>query len=173
MKTIHFICFMLLCSLSFGQKNESVPASEKFSNYNSVELELAGHATFYSINYERLIFNNEKFKTLGQIGIAFYPEFTNVIPLWIPISINQLFSFHQHHLELGIGQVFTSSKSPHDDSNIYELMGSFKVGYRYQKPDGRFLMKVAFTPLMESLGLFNRHSSEFHPLGGITFGYNF
>lgn len=152
------------------QKEDHKPQSFK----NSIEIELFGHGLFYSLNYERLVLNFKKFKTLGQIGIAYYPENVGIIPLWIPVSINQLISFDSHHIELGIGQVIHND----GEKSNYEAFGSFKVGYRYQKPGSRLLLKIAFTPFIEYWNtliseLHRDLPAEFHPSGGITFGYNF
>jgi hypothetical protein len=153
------------------QKKYSSPGALK----NSIEFELFGHGLFYSLNYERLFLNYKRFKTLGQIGIAYYPEITGVIPLWIPVSVNQLISFDSHHMELGIGQVIHNE----GDRSNYEAFGSFKVGYRYQKTGSRLLFKIAFTPFIEYWSTLScyKHSHdlllEFHPSGGIALGYNF
>jgi len=42
-----------------------------------------------------------------------------------------------------------------------------RVGYRYQKPNGRFIFRIGFTPLYELDG------NELHPSGGLSFGYGF
>ncbi len=175
MRNLLVSLLLLFNLMAFGQnldsqKEDYVPHSLK----NSIELELFGHGLFYSLNYERLILNFKKFKTLGQIGIAYYPEHAGIIPLWVPMSINQLISFDSHHIELGIGHVIHND----GDKSNYEAFGSFKVGYRYQKPGSRLLFKIAFTPLIDywsTVVTENYHDLpiEFHPSGGITLGYNF
>ena len=177
MRTAFSVSLMFLCYLSFGQQSEKNTVSEKFSYKNSIEFELFGHGSLYSIDYERLIVNKKKIKTLGQIGFAYYPESTGVIPLWIPISINQLISFNSNHLEFGIGQIIINDEMP-DGKDDYKLFGSLKIGYRYQKPNGRILIKAAFTPVIEywdriEKNIFGDRSVEFIPWGGITVGYNF
>ncbi|MBE0654530.1 MAG: hypothetical protein IH594_12070 [Bacteroidales bacterium] len=171
MRTSLFITLVFFCTLSFGQE------SGKFSYKNSIQLELFGHGSFYSLNYERVIFNGERFKTLGQAGIAYYTEQSGVIPLWIPLSVNQLFSFHSNHIEVGLGQIIINDRLP-DGTDNFRLFGGFKAGYRYQKPDGRILIKAAFTPLIDYSSSFDRENfgvyvTEFIPWGGLTFGYNF
>jgi hypothetical protein len=171
MKTSLFIGMFLLCLNSFGQQ------SDKFATKNSVEFELFGQGCFYSLDYERLFLNREKFKTLAQLGVAYYPERTGVIPLWIPVSVNQLFSFHSHHLEAGAGQIFCSEKGLDGDQKL-RLFGSLKLGYRYQKPDGKFLFKAAFTPVLDYWDVatdneLGRPEVEFMPWAGVAVGYNF
>ncbi len=162
---------LLACITTFGQQ------SDKFTLKNSVEFELFGQGGFYSLNYERTIFNREKFKTLAEAGIAGYPQSTGVIPLFVPVSINQLFSFHSNHLELGVGHVLINDRLP-DGSNDYKFFGSFKIGYRYQKPDGKFLFKAALTPFVDywdTVGntIYVNASVNVVPWGGLTLGYNF
>jgi hypothetical protein len=171
MKTSLFIGIILLCSKSFGQQ------SEKFSLKNSVEFELFGHGSFYSIDYERIFLNKEKIKTLGQVGIAYYPESTGVMPLWIPLSVNQLISFHSNHLEFGAGQIIHLDNGI-DGKKEMKLFGSLKLGYRYQKPDGKFLYKVAFTPFIDywdtlPKSIIQNANVNFVPWAGMAFGYNF
>lgn len=162
------------CFSTFGQNDENMIVSYKFKFKNSVEAELFGHGLFYSVNYERLIINGEKFKTLGQIGVAYYPKSTGLIPIWMPIMINQLFSIKKHHIEIGIGQIIYNDELP-DGKDDYELFGGFKIGYRFQNPNGRLLLKIAFTPIIGYWDKLERISRniEFHPLGGLTFGYSF
>jgi len=175
---LNIFLLILLCSLSFGQHPEinQNSNSRKFKYRNSFETELFGHGLFYSIDYERLVFNTDKYKTLGQVGFAYYPKKAGIIPLWIPLSINQLISINSHHIEAGIGQVLINDEMP-DGKDYFRFFGSFKIGYRYQNPAGRILLKIAFTPVIdygrEIIGDKRFCFPEFHPLGGLTFGYNF
>jgi hypothetical protein len=175
---LNIFVFILLHSLSSGQQSgtNQTLSPNKFIFRNSIETELFGHGLFYSIGYERLIFNTEKLKTLGQMGFAYYPKTAGIIPLWIPLSINQLLSFNSHHIEAGIGQVLINDEMP-DWKDNFRFFGSFKIGYRYQNPPGRILVKIAFTPVIdygrERIGGKTFYNPEFHPLGGLTFGYNF
>ncbi len=177
MRVTFFVAVMFMFSTSYGQQSELIEENGRFNFVNSVEFELFGHGSFYSISYERLFVNQSKTKTLGQIGIAYYPESIGVIPLWIPISLNQLISFGSNHLEFGIGQIIINDELP-GGNNEFKLFGSFKVGYRYQNPDGRILIKLAFTPIIDYWDKFNNKilgdkTVEFIPWGGISFGYNF
>ncbi len=178
MHKLNFVVIVFLCSLSFGQQNDinQHTNSKKFKFKNSIETEIFGHGLLYSIDYERVIFNTDKFKTLGQIGFAYYPKKTGIIPLWIPLSINQLISLNKHHIEVGIGQVLINDEMP-DGKDKIRFFGGFKIGYRYQNPTGKFLIKMAFTPVIdygrEIIGDKTFYSPEFHPLGGLTLGYNF
>jgi hypothetical protein len=80
-----------------------------------------------------------------------------------------LVSFTHHHLEFGLGQVFVYDKE-------WEPFGSFRLGYRYQKPAGRLLFRAGFTPFIEyasALEYKERRLVAFYPSGGVAIGYSF
>jgi len=127
-------------------------------NPNSVQLELGGHGLIYSLNYERILSNNDIFKTAGQIGISYYPPVTGIIDVWIPLGINEIISFGNHHIEAGVGVIVIreSTREPDNSASDWNWNGflSGRIGYRYQKPSGRFILRAGFTPVIES-NLFN------------------
>ncbi len=143
-----------------------------FEYRNSVQLELGGHGLIYSLNYERILLNAPRFKTAVQAGIAYYPPSADIIDIWIPVLVNEIISFNEHHMEIGVGHVFTveSTRNLVNPPNAWELHGFMtgRLGYRLQKPGCHFIMRAAFTPLL-SLG----DETEFHPTGGLSFGYAF
>jgi hypothetical protein len=176
MNVSQFIKFTFLAVL-FVTNNLTLLAQNEasiFENKNSVQLEFGGHGAFYSVNYERLILNKPRFKTTGQVGFSYYPPKTGTIDLWMPILVNELYSFGKHHIELGAGYIFTNEALR--DGNLNAISRSWngfltgRIGYRYQKPAGRFLIRVAFTPVIE---VQNINESGFHPLAGVSFGYSF
>jgi len=151
----------------------SQQASEgSFQNKNSFQFELGGHGLIYSFNYERILLNGHKFKTASQIGISYYPPSAGMRDIWFPICINELYSFGSHHIEGGIGYVIIREATRDMEDNLDEWFwsGVFtgRIGYRYQKPDGRLILRAGFTPFME-----HGTAHEFHPSGGISVGYNF
>jgi hypothetical protein len=148
-----------------------------FKRTQSIQLELGGHGLFYSFNYERLLINNERFKTTGQIGLSFYPLITEVRPLWIPIIINEIISFGVHHIELGFGIVATHEVDA--PFRVWTDLITGRLGYRNQSKDGRFFYRIGFTPFYES-GMFEnsdnldnlKFGDRFHPSAGMSFGYS-
>ena len=161
--------FSVLTLTAYSQEQLDFPL--RFKNKNSIQMELFGHGLFYSLNYERIILNGESLKTSGQVGLAYYPPKTDVRDIWVPVIINEIFSYERHHLEFGLGHVFIneSNRTLEDEiiSREWNGMLTGRFGYRYQKPSGRFIFRAGFTPLYEY------DSKEFHPLGGLSFGYNF
>ncbi|MFC2079860.1 hypothetical protein ACFLRQ_00130 [Bacteroidota bacterium] len=176
----HFIFAVLILMVCSAQAQEN----NKYLNLNSVQLELGGHGLAYSLNYERILFNTDIFKIAGQVGFSYYPPFIGFIDYWIPISINEIFSIRNHHIELGVG-IIINRVSSRDSENIatdwdWEGFLSARIGYRYQKPNGRFIFRAGFTPIIESNFLSSMKTvsdfgfiTEFHPLPAVSFGYSF
>jgi hypothetical protein len=153
---------------AFCQEKVNLPF--EFQRKNNIQLELFGHGVFYSVNYERILINGEKFKTTGQAGFAWYPPSTDVREFWIPVSVNELISFNRHHIEFGLGTAFTNEEMQGltgENTRHWSTFLTGRVGYRYQKPNSRFIFRIGFTPLYELDG------NEFHPSGGLSLGYNF
>ena len=119
--------------------------------------------------------NGNRFKTASQVGVSYYPPKTGMRDIWIPIGINELLSFGNHHLEAGIGYLPIREATRDPELQVREWFWSHmvtgRIGYRFQKPDGRLILRAAFIPVLEidQLG----HGDEFHPLGGISVGYSF
>ena len=169
-KSIIVVLLLNLSLTTFSQRTKIQPLP--FDYRNSVQLELGGHGLIYSLNYERILINNPKLKTTVQAGIAYYPPKADIIDIWIPVLVNEIISFNEHHMEIGIGHVFTveSTRNLENPPSDWELHGFLtgRLGYRLQKPGSRFIMRAAFTPLLSI-----ENETEFHPTGGLSFGYAF
>ena len=50
-----------------------------------------------------------------------------------------------------------------------------RLGYRFQKADGRYLFRVGFTPFLEFFDRIytNGYRAEFHLSAGVSVGYSF
>lgn len=153
----------------FSQTDSSRPPN--FAHRNSVQFELFGHGLIYSANYELIVINQPRFKTAVQAGVSYFPPTVGFRPVWIPVGINELISFGRHHLEIGLGQVITPEMG-HDLHGNEKLQWDFllsgRLGYRYQKPDGRLIVRAGFTPFYEY-----QDPHGFHPSGGLAVGYSF
>ncbi len=165
------LLFVILTNPTYCQKTDSLKT--KFTYKNSVQLELGGHGLIYSLNYERILLNGQRFKTTAQVGFAYYPRWADIIDIWLPVEINEIISFNKHHIELGLGYVFINESTRGVNNTIvsrqWEGLYSGRIGYRYQKPNGRFVLRVSFTPLFGSLDT----PFAFHALGGVALGYSF
>ncbi len=171
-KSIFIVLLLVFLTIvGYCQKTDSLKKS--FTYKNSVQIELGGHGLVYSLNYERVLLNGQRFKTTGQVGFAYYPPGAHIIDIWIPVEINEILSFNKHHIELGFGYVFMNEAIRRENNSVesreWEGLYSGRIGYRYQKPNGRFVLRVSFTPLFGSLDA----PFEFHALGGVALGYSF
>jgi hypothetical protein len=176
-QTLLILFLSFLTTIANCQKVDSI-----FTNNNNAQIELGGHGLYYSLNYERVLINRQKFKTTAQIGFALYPpnsqskdscRFCHTFRR-LPILINELISFDRHHIELGLGYLLAQ--------NTYALSGGGSVdsgwtgfiagrlGYRYQKPNGRLIIRAGFTPLLSTSSYFGK---RFYSWGGLAIGYSF
>ncbi len=173
--TILFSAFLLSCSISAISQTENDSLGSVKTNADSTQiskwifhqkndfhLELLGAAGLYSINYERVIVNGNKLKTLASIGFS-YMGTKSWRGFIIPISINQLLSFKEHHIELGIG----GSPNFVISNDFGETWAQFiftRIGYRYQKPKGKFIFRAGAIPIVYP---------EFGIWGGISIEHSF
>ncbi|MFH0756820.1 MAG: hypothetical protein V2B15_06010 [Bacteroidota bacterium] len=163
-KTIALISLLAMALAVHGQ----ISAVKPFLYRNSFQLELAGPAVFYSLNLERILLNKTPFRTAVQAGISCYPPSTGIRDIWIPLGITEIYSMGNHHLEGGIGFMPVREAVRDADNQATEWFWSHlatgRIGYRHQRPDGRLIIRAAFTPVYELDG------SELHPLGGLSIG---
>lgn len=171
MKKVSFAFLLLLVLLSNAAYSQSENSVVKAHNKNSVFIEALGHGCFYSLNYERKILGNARFLTSGQIGISYYGKGSGIVPLWMPILINQSVSIRKNmFIEIGAGKIFRNDGVEHrdgtfqDDYQIEEW--TFRLGYKHFFKNGKWLFKVAYTPIYQD-------KSDYIHWGGIAFGYRF
>lgn len=138
---------------------------------NAVMLEGLGHGGFYSLNYERILWRNSWTQTMAQLGFAYYGKDGGVVPLWVPITLNQAFRLSKNHfVELGAGKMFRNDGVVYpdgtfvDDYQIEEWV--FRFGYRYQFSNGKWLLRVSYTPIYQD-------KSDYVHWAGLAFGYRF
>jgi len=167
-KILISLLFIAAFHSAFCQDEEN----NKFQNKNSVQLDLGGPGLFYSVNYERILINGNRFKTASQLGMSYYPPRTGIRDLWMPLGINEIYSFGKHHIEAGLGYIVIREalRDPENNPSDWYWSGfmSGRIGYRYQKTGGRLILRASFTPMME-----HGTAHEFHPSGGISVGYGF
>jgi hypothetical protein len=164
MRIITSVLLIITLSTSLFSQ-DTIRKAMPFVKKNSVQAELLGNGFYlFSVNYERIILNGSRFKTAGQIGIGGF--FSGEIN--IPIVINEIISFNDNHLEIGLGYIAIPNAG-----NSIVLTG--RLGYRYQKPDSHFVFRLGFTPIigMEKNGTSTDLVRVLYYWGGITFGYCF
>jgi hypothetical protein len=128
---------------------------------NALYLEFGGNAGFYSINYERTFPKN----AIGRIGFSVLPG-----DLILPILAGKYFGKRSNHIEL-MGGVTYGYYRKVDATDVVqtsdEFLGTVVVGYRYQKPERRFLFRVGYSPFI------NFHRGSLQHWAGLSAGYRF
>ncbi len=116
---------------------------------NTVYLEFLGNGGLYSINFDRILVDAEKFKISSSIGYGSYPN-ENIEG--IPFEVNFLFG-HKHYFELGTGISYIKGLTQVEPDHSYGVISStiyntYRIGYRYQKDVKGFFFKVAVIPFV-------------------------
>lgn len=169
-KVIILVCYISIPCFSFCQNYGK--HSSGFDFENNIQIELLGHGGFYSVNYERFLVFHSPLKTSVQIGTAYYPESTDIINYWLPLSVNQLFSLGSSHFEIGLGHIFAIDRiesSPGiEASNSVDKFMMGRIGYRLQPKDGRILLRVSYMPILDYTD-----ASKPFSWGALAVGYAF
>jgi hypothetical protein len=180
MKKISLLLILLLtCSLNFGQIKDS-------TNYfvvpsNSIYYEFLGITPLYSINYERIVYNRNKFYFSGRIGCNFLyfeteSNYGTFFQFSAPISFN-LFIRRSEKKNFEIGSGLGYIYCPYifqkvNGSSKGGICPSMTMAGRYQNRKG-FIFRFAFTPFMIINYCEHHYDAIFLPLFGITIGGGF
>lgn len=128
---------------------------------NLMFLELGGAAGYGSVNYELLVKKLQKMKLSARVGLSSHKfrDFQNEFnpDIIVPISINTYFGYN-HHIELGVGQVFSSiiyaDKVNFEPRRRNNLSTNISIGYRFQKEAPGTVFKIAYTPIIQNNRVF-------------------
>ena len=149
---LSIIIFIVIFRYSFcnAQGKENVTFKK-----NQIFFELFGNVVNvtsdfpYSINYERMIWRNKHGWLTGRIGVVYSNDRSS--PLYeyvLRILINGVFFSKNHHLELGSGitldSYFGNKKIVF---NKYSFAVDFNIMYRFQRPNGRLIFRIGWTPM--------------------------
>lgn len=156
-------------------------------NAQNIQLEAGGFSVIYSIGYEHTFKPFQGKTPFVRLGVGYIPledEKAYLIPFEMGIFLGE----GNNHLELGLGvntqlwrERYVSSsrfsrRYREPDYEVFNFM--YRVGYRYQKPEGGFVFRAGFTPV------FGWSDSDAHreepstvfthfPWLGVSFGYAF
>ena len=127
--------------------NTNLSAQNNNAVRNTLYAGFASKGAVYSINYDRVFSQGEKFTKSYHVGFAIFRDV-----LAIPLGINFFSGQHTHHAEFSVTLVpyiehYQKLFSPGSlsDKKIYILPGA---GYRYQKRSGGFFFKALFSPVI-------------------------
>lgn len=145
---------------------------ESFSAMNAAYFEVAGNGDTYSINFERLFFQQAELKAGLRIGVGsnffFLPEEPTTYPI-VPVEAVGLFGRREKHFEFGLGYTrrFT------DDPDLLQNMYFGRLGFRYQRPEGGLVVRVALTPFLSSEANVRTPGLALVPRFGLSVGRSF
>jgi hypothetical protein len=169
---------ILLVAVGTAFSQSLVSRKGAYNYRNSVQVEILGSSNAYSINYEHILINRSRLKTGIRGGFGILPPFLgdSRIRYCFPILLNQQFSLGSHHIELGGGITMLNAFSFISEPIGYYFgsataFGAMSLGYRYQRPEGRIIVKAAYTPLLRVTS--GGYGSEFVQSVGLTVGYAF
>lgn len=144
--------------------NMSVFSQENITNKKSnhtIFLELAGNTGSYSINYDNIFFSQNCTKFTFRIGFSILP--TKPILILLPLEFNGLLGKSKHFFEYGLGY------TPALNENKYKNLLLVRIGYRFQKREGGFFLRIGFTPVIIDID----NILTFRPWGAVGIGYCF
>ncbi len=136
---------ILLFSAVFVNKNYSQTAQN--ITRNTIYADFASKGAYYSLNYDRIFSQGEKFTKSYRIGFS---VLKNAIAM--PLGINFFTGHNSSHAEFSLtvvpyvenyNDLFSGNNL--SDKKLYIIPGA---GYRYQKTEGGFFFKVAFAPVI-------------------------
>lgn len=183
--------FLLLLALTLGFEGHTQTEPEAFTAKNAVYLEIGGNAGWYSLNYGRIFYQKGMLKLSGSAGFSMWRHNTSEQPYntsktiyWLPtlpLEISAFFGKSKHHLEIGTGITHYLSVTVRRDPDFLRssdkiYFGAYiplRLGYRYQKPEGGFFFRAAYTPVFE-LPILEGNDFLFNPIfAGISVGKSF
>ena len=197
-----FLFFIVLCCS--GQQPDTVDLSWPIGEVKpiqvhreipgtSIYLDIGGHLSLGSLNYERILFHSRDFYLSARIGAGYIPPTINTVSLiGLVNGIYQISDVFCLEMGIGVADTYTFWKGYYNESGtdsdtIYHPAGSFIdpiltgfAGIRVQKKKG-FLFRFGFTPLIELTNIIENRmvykqvqaTDSFIPWIGMSFGYSF
>jgi len=186
-KSSFTIVILIIYSISYGYSQSD---NAIMSKQNSLYIEILGiSGSFISYNVDRIIKQKENYYIDVSAGfgyskgyhLSFGNEYNPMIG--IPLSINFTNGKKNKHFEFGIGLTYNSGlyqkrtyvqNSPDKIESQKTLLGTFRLGFKRQKPNGGIFYRIGFTHLFKlvTFSNFNR-LDDVNPLFGFGLGYSF
>jgi len=176
--------FIFAVSSARADESEIPQVKSERTAKNAIYIELGGNGAWYSLNYERFVFDDAAIR-IGGMFMSLSATATSggstasASASWFAAPL--MFSYlgigsANHKLELGAGATmmyFSGSGTNNFSSSItasgFVMAPTATVGYRYVPTDGGFNFKAGFTPFLIAAG----GNTQFFPWAGIAAGYGF
>jgi hypothetical protein len=134
---------MFLLFILFVPLKDSLSQELKDEKINTVYLEFLGPAGMYSLNFDRILYRPNKWIAFaGGAGISIYNNTT----FDLPVRASLLTGRRASRLEIGAGlepEMYFNSRY----NSEVQLIWFYKIGYRYQRPNGGIMFEFAINPL--------------------------
>nr|WP_245402716.1 hypothetical protein [Pontibacter sp. E15-1] len=121
--------------------------TQNFRALNAFYIEAGGNSDTYAVNYDRVVYQQKKFKAAIRAGIGTNLFFLSgepaVYPV-VPVEAMALLGNRRKHFEGGLGYTHRFT----DDPELLQHMYFARLGFRYQVPRGGLLVRVAVTPFI-------------------------
>jgi len=159
---------------------------------NTFYFEAGGASLFYSINYDRLLKNNDERNIAIRMGVMYLNMFNDNQRVFkgIPLGISYLERIKKNFIEFGISvsaisdtyypdfsYSFGNSGISSELTNDLVLMGSLRIGIRHQPSDSRFFWNALFQNSFLIVGEMDDFSAPFEesylPFVSFGAGYSF
>lgn len=171
-KSIVSILFVatFLSAVAFGESaaEESSPAK------NSVFTSFGGASVYYSVNYERLVYEIGDFDFAARAGVG--TSFSSVLypsDINFPFGISVSYGKKGHKISGGLSSAIhlLDQYDFEEDSESVEsrLLFSPSLGYKFRPSDGGMFINAGFTPLV----YFNSISTTASPWIQVGVGWTF
>lgn len=125
------------------------------------------------MNYERVFRLIPKLDAAARGGFGFdnLIDFSdNFNPNFVLPVMAILTYGNNHKIEVGVGQTYSSTieteVSTGDPARMSNFSTTFNIGYRYQNPDKRILIRVGYTPYIE-------YNERYVNWAGVSIGFIF
>lgn len=139
---------------------------------NSVYLEAGGANLFYSINYDRFIFKNEKNNVGARVGAMYWPFTKGSSYASFPFGLSVFHKMKTNYLELG-GTNSAIYRFTGGSAGKYITLKSIKFGVRHQASEKGLFWALHFQYSRFSRSLDDHISFGWIPGGGAGIGYSF
>lgn len=167
---LRYTCCLLFLLLPYTLTAQYL--SQPVNAYNSFYAEVGGNGDAYSLNYDRIVFQQDLLKAAVRVGVGtnlfFMKEEPSVYPI-VPVEALGMVGRRQKHLEFGLGYTrrFT------DDPELLHNMYFARIGFRYHASDGGLVVRVAATPFVSPENEQNAPGPGLIPRFGLSIGRSF
>jgi len=174
-----FALMLVLWSCQVFAQNTQPPGVKNYEvrtiARNSVNFELGGNGFIYTLNYDRLFFQSDYYKSGIRIGFGVMPLASTVdqsgrAVVFIPVEYNSLFGLKKHHLEVSVGATYTTFIQ----GSEFWMTG--RVGYRIQGEKGGFFfragMVLMYLPYANPQLWTNPTNDFLFPMPAVAWGFS-